>query len=373
MESELSTMTAELSFIKEIENAIAGASTDRRREMAGKVTDLFVGRSDEFSAEDLAVFDDVIVRLAAEIEEQARALLSRRLAPIRNAPPRIIRLLARDDDIDVAGPVLAQSAQLSDEALVEIARTKGQAHMLAIAQRGSLSEVVTDVLVELGDREVVLNAVDNYGANFSDHGFTVLVHRSEGDDRLAEFVGARPEIPTPLLTALVAKASAAVRAKLEASHPRAKAAVHRAVAEAAGRVEAQLASTALDYTAALEAVDSLQRSGQLNESALASFAKTGAYPETIATLAAMCDLPLQFVEQAMGRDRSEALMVIAKAVNLSWATAQEILLLRAERGVISRSEIVQRLAQFERLQSATAQEIVRVLRSRSQAKAVSAG
>ena len=98
-------MTAELSFIKEIENAIAGASTDRRREMAGKVTDLFVGRSDEFSAEDLAVFDDVIVRLAAEIEEQARALLSRRLAPIRNAPPRIIRLLARDDDIDVAGPV----------------------------------------------------------------------------------------------------------------------------------------------------------------------------------------------------------------------------------------------------------------------------
>jgi uncharacterized protein (DUF2336 family) len=253
-------MTAELSFMKEMENAIAGASTSRRGEMARKVTDLFVGRSDEFSADDLAVFDDVVVRLATEIEEHARALLSRRLAPIRNAPPRIIRLLARDDDIEVAGPVLAQSAQLSDEALVEIARTKGQAHMLAIAQRGSLSEVITDVLVELGDREVVLNAVDNYGANFSDHGFTVLVRRSEGDDMLTEFVGARPEIPSPLLTVLVAKASAAVRTKLEATHPRAKAAVHRAVAEAAGRVEAQVASTALDYTAALKAVEGLRQS-----------------------------------------------------------------------------------------------------------------
>ena len=81
--------------------------------------------------------------------------------------------------------------------------------MLAIAQRGSLSEAVTDVLVELGDREVVLNAVDNYGASFSDHGFTVLVSRSEGDDLLAEMVGSRSEIPSPLLTALVAKASSA--------------------------------------------------------------------------------------------------------------------------------------------------------------------
>ena len=110
-------MTAELSFMKDVENAIAGASTNRRGEMARKVADLFVSRSDEFSADDLSVFDDVIIRLTAEIEEHARALLSRRLAPIRNAPPRIIRLLALDDDIEVAGPVLAQSAQLTDQAL----------------------------------------------------------------------------------------------------------------------------------------------------------------------------------------------------------------------------------------------------------------
>jgi len=74
----------------------------------------------------------------------------------------------------------------------------------------------------------------------------------------------------------------------------------------------------------------------------------------------------------MARDRSEALMVLAKAVDLSWSTAQEILMLRAEKGVISRSEIVQRLARFERLQSTTAQEIVRVYRNRTQAKSAPA-
>lgn len=366
-------MTAEPSFIKEIENAVAGASVNRRGEMVRKVTDLFVSRWDEFSADDLSLFDDVILRLAAEIEQQARALLAQRLAPIRTAPPRIIRLLAFDDAIEVAGPVLAQSARLDDETLVEIARTRGQAHMLAISQRGSLSEAVTDVLVELGERAVVLNTVDNHGASFSDRGFSLLVGRSEGDDELAEFVGSRPEIPAPLLTALVAKASQAVRAKLEASHPRAKAEVHRAVAEAAGRIEAQVLSTSLDYGVALATVKRLQQSGQLNDGALAAFAKAGAYAETIAALATICNLPLQFVEQAMARDRSESLMVLAKAVNLSWSTVQDILVLRAEKGIISRSEIVQRLARFERMQSATAQEIVRVYRNRAQAKAGQTG
>jgi len=364
-------MSAEPAFIKEIENAAAGASAARRSEMLRKVTDLFVSRSDELTAEELAIFDDVIVRLAAKIEQHARALLARRIAPIRNAPPDIVRTLAHDDAIEVAGPILSQSAQLDDKTLIEIARTKGQAHMLAIAQRGLLNEAVTDVLIELGDREVVLNTVDNHGASFSDHGFAVLVGRSEGDDMLAEFVGSRPEIPSPLLAALIAKASQGVRAKLEASHPRAKAAVRRAVAEAAGRVQAQWLS-ALDYTAARASVDSLQRAGQLNESAVVAFAKADAYPETIAALATMGDLPLQFVEQAMSRDRSEALMVIAKAVDLSWSAAQEILMLRAKKGVISRSEILQRLTRFERLQSATAKEILEIYRSRAHSRATPA-
>jgi uncharacterized protein (DUF2336 family) len=200
-------MTAQVAFIKEIDSAIASASASRCGEMLHKVTDLFVSGLDEFTSDDVSIFDDVIVRLAAEIELSARSLLAKRLAPIRNSPPQIIRVLAFDDAIEVAGPVLAQAARLDDKTLVEIAKTKGQGHLLAISQRGSLSESVTDVLVELGDREVLLNTVDNYGASLSNLGFSTLVRRSEGDDLLAEVVGSRPEIPSPLLTALVAKAS----------------------------------------------------------------------------------------------------------------------------------------------------------------------
>jgi uncharacterized protein (DUF2336 family) len=365
-------LRAEAALFHEFENAIAGASADRRGEMVRRLSDLFVSRSDEMPTEALSIFDDIIVRLASEIEQHARALLAKRLAPIRNAPQNLVRVLAFDDAIEVAGPVLTQSSRLDDKTLVEIVKTRGQAHMLAISRRAALNEIVTDALVEFGNREVVLNTVDNFGASFSDRGFSVLVNRSEGDDMLAEFVGSRPEIPSHLLVALVAKASQSVRRKLEAAHPRAKAEVRRAVAEAAGRIESQVLSMPLDYTTALATVERLQRSEQLNEAALATFAKSGAYPETIAALAMMCGMPLKFVEQAMVRDRSETLIVLAKAADLSWSTVQDVLRLRAEKGVISASDVVQRLARFERLQSAAAREVVRVFRNRMKMKAADA-
>jgi len=357
-------MTAELTLIEEIENSAAAASPSRRNDMLQKAVDLFCVAVDESIYDDLSIFDDVLIRLAADIELAARALLARRLAPMRQAPPRAIRMLAFDDAIEVAGPILSQSARVDDKTLVEIARTKGQGHLLAISQRGGLSEAVTDVLIERGDRDVVLSTADNYGASISEPGFATLVQRSKGDDLLAEIVGCRPEIPSQVLTTLIAQASQTVRAKLETSHPRAKAEVRRAVAEAAIGVEARVRSALTDYTAAFAMVERLRRAGQLNEYAIANFAKAGDYAEAVAGLALMCDLPLQFVEQAMTRDRSEALVVLAKALGLSRSTVEEILLMRARKGIISRTQIADRLARFERLRSATAQEIVRIFRIR---------
>lgn len=359
-------MTAELAFIDEIDGPITRASSGRRSEMLCKMTDLFVDGSDQFTDEDISIFDGVLVQLAVEIEQSARELLAKRLAPIRNSPPQIIRALALDDAVTVARPVLTQAVQLDDKTLVEIARTKGQGHMLAISNRASLNEPVTDVLVELGNREVLINTIDNFGASFSDNGFSTLIRRSEGDDMLADLVGSRPEIPAPLLRVLIAKASSAVRIKLEAVHPQAKAEIHRVVAEATGHVEARMTSTMFDYTAAMASIEGLRQSGKLDEAALASFVKRGAFEEVTVALAVMCNLPIQFVERSMTRDRSENLSVLAKAIGLSWSTVNDILVLRARRGFIVQGEIIERLARFNRLQAATAQEILRLHRTRPQ-------
>ncbi len=357
--------TAPGSFIKEIELAIARGSPDRRADMVRHITDLFVAESDRYSDDEIALFDDVLTRLTAEIEVSARALLAQRLAPLPNAPPDVIRVLALDE-ADVACPVLAQSERLDDATLVRCAKTKGQPHLLAMAGRRSLSEAVTDVLVERGDRQVVLTTAKNPGASISHAGFAALVSRSRGDDSLAEVVGARREIPPHLFLKLLATASKAVQIKLQAEHPHAGREVDQVVAEVANRIQFEARVRSKSYAAAQAAVDALHGAGQLSESKVTAFAKAERFEETTVALARLCELPIEVVERAMIHDRPETILIIAKAAEISWLGAKSILCLRATKCGISISEMEQCLASFERLKPSTAKQIVRFYRKRRQ-------
>src|SRR5215468_5453957 len=122
-------MNANLALIQEVRSAGKSGSRERRQSMLREVTALFMAGAAEYSDEHVALFDEVIGCLATEIELSARALLAVCLAPIPNAPPKIVRKLAFDDAIEVAGPILRQSERLDDADLVENATQKGQAHL----------------------------------------------------------------------------------------------------------------------------------------------------------------------------------------------------------------------------------------------------
>jgi uncharacterized protein (DUF2336 family) len=359
-------MTVDLSFIDQPEHAIQKGALARRGELLARVTDLFVLGAERFDEEDIARFDDVIMRLAVDIELSARALLAVRLAPIPNAPPTVIRTLAFDDDIGVAGPVLRESERLDDRTLVENARRKSQEHLFAISRRRSLSEPVTDVLVVRGERRVVLSTVGNPGARFSAAGFETIIGRSAGDDALAGSLGRRPDIPPQLFIRLLTIASETVRAKLEAVHPTAILEVHRAVGEVTERIRKEALDEPRDYSAAKATVDRLLQSGGLNDGAVAGFAKAGRFEETTVALARMCELPVPFVERALVQDGSETVLILAKVIGLSWATVKEILSLRVGKRTIPAHKLAESLAHFERLKPATANEIVRFYRARGQ-------
>jgi uncharacterized protein (DUF2336 family) len=362
-------VTVDINFVHQVEDAIEKGAIGRRGELLQRVTDLFIVGADQYTEEEISLFDDVITRLAADIELSARALLAARLAPVPNAPPQVIRALAFDDVIDVAGPILAQSERLDDPTLVENARQKSQEHLLAISLRRTLSEPVTDVLVERGDQQVVLSTVENRGARFSERGFATLVQRSTGDDNLAMRVGSRPEIPPHLFLNLLAVASESVRAKLEAEHPHARREVREAVAEATGRIRVEALTGSLDYSAARMLIDRLNQSGHLDDARLREFASAGRIEETTVALAVMSDLPLPFIERALIQERSETLLIVAKVIGLSWPTVKAILLLRTEHRIVPTDGLAQCLSQFERLKPAIANEIVRFYRMRERAAA----
>ena len=158
-------MSASASLIPELEDVIQHGSREKRAETRQAHRQSVRRRRGAASTKTISACSTTCsCRLVAEIEAKARAELSQTLAPIANAPVEVMRQLAQDDDIAVAGPVLAQSPRLDESDLVEIAKTKGQAHLLAIAGRDGIGEAVTDVLVRRGDREVVRNVADNQSA-----------------------------------------------------------------------------------------------------------------------------------------------------------------------------------------------------------------
>ena len=345
-------------LIEELDDAVVHGTAERRAEILHRVTDVFLASSDNYSDVQIDFFDDVFVRIAATIEVSARTALASRLANVRRAPSMISRRLASDDEIDVARPMLEQSKRLDNETLMTIARTKSQQHLLAISRRSSLDEAVTDVLVERGDRPVVLSTAANPEARFSDSGYQTLIRRSEGDDEIATCVGLRRDIPRYHLMRLLARASHTVRVKLEAADPAMSTMIQNAVADAATSILDRIDSVSRDYVAARALVGSLHAAGRLGEEDIAAFAAANKFEETTAALAVLCDLPIEAVDQAMLQHQPETVLIMAKAIALSWPTAKAILRMRAGPRGISPGEIEQCFDTFSRLKPAIARQII---------------
>src|ERR1700677_5146139 len=99
------------SIADEVEAAINIGPPEKRLETMKRVTDLFLLSAGTFNDEQIELFDDVLERLIKTIEIRAiadigarvaLAEMSSQLAPVAQAPPAVIRRLARNDEIIVA-------------------------------------------------------------------------------------------------------------------------------------------------------------------------------------------------------------------------------------------------------------------------------
>ena len=349
-------MLPERSLITEIEGIFTSGSAVKQAEVLRRVTDLFLAGANRYSDQQIDLFDGVISRLAERIETKARAELANRLAPIDNAPTALVRRLAHDESIDVAGPLLARSNRLSDDDLIAITKDNRQDRLLAISTRPTISENVSDALVTHGNRDVVLSVTRNEGARFSDSGFGRLVDRSIDDEVLAICVGMRKDIPREQFHRLIAKASAVVFERLAASNPDAVFEVQRVLTDITGQEPPPKPRAKRDYRDAEAQIDIIMHSGKPADAFVYEFAVNGKFEETVTALSALSRVPRELVENVMDdwRGENDFLLILAKAAGLSWPTAMQICGLR--RGTPQVTEHTRR--SFERLQQATAQKVV---------------
>jgi uncharacterized protein (DUF2336 family) len=357
------------SLIDELTASCADVDLGRRATILARLTNLFISGRAAYDEQQIALFDDVLIRLSEQVEIVARTRLSERLAAISDPPCGIIRALAKDQNIAVALPVLTD-CELDDGTLTEVAKTNGQCHLEAIARRTSVSEPVTEILTERGNRTVLLSVIANPGARFCERSYSYIVERSGGDPDLAARIWLRNDVPRHHLVRLFIEASDAARIKLEGINPKRRKVIREVIAGISQEMQGKARGDSRDYQVAIETIQRINSEGRLNNSTLKDFARANKFDEVAVALSMMCDLPIEVAERGLVQGRSEVIVVLARAAGLGWDATRAILQMEARSGAQSRQHLELALGNFTKLTLSTAQKAIQFYRMRARSGAI---
>jgi len=360
-------MAVATSLIPGLDEIIKHGDPDRRAEAARRITELYFEEAATLRSDHVDLFDGALINLVPATETASRVELAERLAVIANAPRGLVGQLAREDEILIAGPLLRRSPVIDEGALIDIARIKGQGHLLAMSERPALSPGVTDVIVRRGDRDVVRRAAGNAGALFSPTGYSVLITRASQDGVLTLKVGQRDDLSDQQLKDLLAGSIDIIRRRLfDVVKPARQAAIKQAMSEISGVPEP--VESRRDFAPALRTILALRSAGELNEAALLGFAKAFKYEESIAALAAMSGVRIGTLDRLITGERYDPILIVGKVVGLEWATVRALILLRlGAHRVPSPTDIESARVNFARLMPSTAQRVVNFWQTRQSA------
>src|SRR5882757_1706210 len=278
------TNIAFFDLISELETVVKRGSAHRRVQILHQITSLFLSGVDRLNEQHIGVYDDVFVRLMECSGSEILARLSSAFADLASAPKHAIRNLAIHEDAAVAVPVLLKSTSISETDLIEVAGTRGQQHLLAIARRKTLSETLTDILVLRGDTQVCRALAKNDGARFSRRGLSKLIDTAARDDDVAESLVCRSDTTSETICGLVSNTTSAVHARLlRVASPGTRGTIEVAIESVAARAGAKKPEP-VDYSEAKSTALSLNNAGKLNDSSVNRFAVRGEQTKLIAAL-----------------------------------------------------------------------------------------
>jgi uncharacterized protein (DUF2336 family) len=356
--------------LRDLEGLARERSSDKRRALLRAVTDQFFDSAEARSERETALFDDVVTMVIEEVEPIARAELSRRLADLAKPPRKVLMTLA-EDEISVAHPILTRSTALDDADLVRIASQWSQAHLNAIASRATLSERVTDVLVDRGDERVVATVVENQGARFSKQGFSTLADRATTDEALLRRLSARADLPDEITEHLLPHITRALHTRLQAAGQSPDGETLDDLAEESREVLADRLRAATKLARSLDVVlECVMRGRMTLDEAVIELADVDAAPDVAKLLADRVALRADTVTRALCAPADEPVALLCRAAGLKMNGYSAIVRMRRRRRRGSEGSPAEILERYQQTPIETAQRVIRFLKVREGTEAV---
>lgn len=320
-----------------------------REQLFRNMAQLFSYVSDRCDDEQVAQYDEVLCQLAALVEVEARVHVAKLLAPLERAPGMVVVKLA-NDVIEVAKPLLEFSNVLSDDDLIDIIAGQSEEHRVAIAGRTPVPERVGEAIVEHGDRSSVVRLVRNANAEFDKATLEKLVERATRDAEIAADLRNRHDIDWKSLRGEIDSVSTKVLETLgEADRRLDPVAAGKINAVVYNRMRNRAGFSANEWKVAYNQVKALSDRKQLNDRALARFARFGYGHHAAAALTVMLSVaPEVFVKWLASQDYV-AVTVALRAAGLQPDMFEAIISTLPWRDLPSEADKAMVVSRFEAL------------------------
>ncbi len=199
----------------DVSRLLADSSVDIRVETATKIADGF--NAGALSDGERKMAEDIFRVMVKDAEVRVREALALNLKENPNIPHGVAVSLAKDVE-HVALPILQYSDLLTDADLIEIIASQSQEKQVAIAKRASVSETVSENLVDSGNEKAVASLIANEGARISESSLLKAVDTLGDKEGVQDAMVHRAKLPVTVSERLVTVVSEKLAANLIARH-----------------------------------------------------------------------------------------------------------------------------------------------------------
>lgn len=350
--------------MEELLNLARETSSEKRRELMGRVADHFVEGSDKYTDRELNLFSDVMTQLLSEVDDEGRRNLSDRIADVADTPRDLTMALAQDK-IHVAQPVLEKSPVLNNDDLRKLAQQNGKEHRLSISRRDNLDENVTDVLIEHGELEVLQNVSGNKTARISHWGFDKLSEKASSDGKILQNLSVRHDMTLDAARNVLPLLDPGAQQKLLSLMEEGGKELDELVGKAARKTSEEKIVKAGKRLETKSLISSIRAGSNTLDNAISLLSHENRPMDCAAVLSAISGMPEPQVANALLKFNGETISLLCKALNVSDAAFSKLSEMRCHRLHLPSSQGERLVQLYMQIDPAIAQRTLRFVKVRN--------
>ncbi len=304
--NSVTPMQADLMLVRDPDEAV-------RVDLANKVARLLPGLPKDAQDQVRERVVEMVEALARDSAVRVRQMVAEALKDVADAPPDVIKRLARDAELAVSRPVLRFSPLLTDQDLLDIiAGGPVSGALVAIAERDNVSAVVSDAIVGTEEEPAVAALLANPSAQIREDTLDLIVERAPPRTSWHAPLAARPVLPTRAARRIAGFIAEALLKKLQKRtdlDPEAKAAV---ASEVRKRLDQDKDEDATDDSESPEAVaQRMMDAGELDEDTIAFALTEGKRSFVLAALALKSKIKPEIVDKILSARSAKGVTALA--------------------------------------------------------------